>query len=151
MFEVGFTEMLLIAVLALVVLGPERLPRVAAQLGRWVGRARAMARQFREQLEEEASLETTRRPSASRASQTPPPDPAATASSPPEESAPEANGTPAPNSPPPEGVASTPAHPIDSNDTRHADLSEEPAVAAPVAEDPPTTHAAAGPIHERGT
>src|SRR6186713_585045 len=66
MFEVGFSEMLLIAVLALVVLGPERLPRVAAQMGRWVGRARAMARQFREQLEEEATLEaTTRRPAAS--------------------------------------------------------------------------------------
>ena len=45
MFEVGFTEILVISVLALVVLGPEKLPRVAAQIGRWVGRARAMARQ----------------------------------------------------------------------------------------------------------
>ena len=71
MFEVGFSEMLLIAVLALVVLGPERLPRVAAQMGRWVGRARAMARQFREQLEEEASLEaTTRRPNTTGTSST---------------------------------------------------------------------------------
>jgi sec-independent protein translocase protein TatB len=57
MFEVGFTELLLISVLALLVLGPEKLPRVASQLGRWVGRARAMARQFREQLEVEANLE----------------------------------------------------------------------------------------------
>ena len=53
MFEVGFTEILLILGLALIVLGPERLPRLAAQLGRWVGRARSMARQFREQLDRE--------------------------------------------------------------------------------------------------
>ena len=55
MFEVGFSELLLIFALALVVLGPEKLPKLAQQVGRWVGRARAMARQFRDQLEEEAS------------------------------------------------------------------------------------------------
>jgi len=54
MFEVGFTELLLIFALALIVLGPEKLPKLAQQVGRWVGRARAMARQFREQLDEEA-------------------------------------------------------------------------------------------------
>jgi Tat protein translocase TatB subunit len=59
MFEVGFSELLLIFAIALVVLGPQKLPKLAQQVGRWVGRARAMARQFREQLEEEASnLET---------------------------------------------------------------------------------------------
>ena len=59
MFEVGFTELLLIFALSLVVLGPEKLPKLAQQVGRWVGRARAMARQFRDQLEEEAhNLET---------------------------------------------------------------------------------------------
>ena len=59
MFEVGFSELLLIFALALIVLGPERLPKLAQQVGRWVGRARAMARQFRDQLEEEAhNLET---------------------------------------------------------------------------------------------
>lgn len=59
MFEVGFSELLLIFAIALVVLGPQKLPKIAQQVGRWVGRARAMARQFREQLEEEASnLET---------------------------------------------------------------------------------------------
>ena len=55
MFEVGFSELLLIFALALIVLGPEKLPKLAQQVGRWVGRARAMARQFREQLEEEAT------------------------------------------------------------------------------------------------
>ena len=54
MFEVGFSELLLIFAIALVVLGPQKLPKLAQQVGRWVGRARAMARQFREQLEEEA-------------------------------------------------------------------------------------------------
>ena len=54
MFDIGFSEILLILGLALVVLGPEKLPQVARTMGRWAGRARAMARQFREQLENEA-------------------------------------------------------------------------------------------------
>ena len=53
MFEVGFTEIILILGIALVVLGPEKLPKVAADIGRWVGRARAMARQLKSQLDEE--------------------------------------------------------------------------------------------------
>ena len=59
MFEVGFSELLLIFAIALIVLGPQKLPKLAQQVGRWVGRARAMARQFRDQLEDEAhNLET---------------------------------------------------------------------------------------------
>jgi len=54
MFDIGFSEILLILGLALVVLGPEKLPQVARTMGRWAGRARAMARQFRDQLENEA-------------------------------------------------------------------------------------------------
>jgi sec-independent protein translocase protein TatB len=61
MFDIGFSEVLVIFVLALVVLGPEKLPKVAAQVGRWIGRARGMARQFREQLEEEVNLEEARK------------------------------------------------------------------------------------------
>ena len=67
MFEVGFTELLLIFALALVVLGPEKLPKLAQQIGRWVGRARAMARQFREQLEEEVDLAETNKARAKEA------------------------------------------------------------------------------------
>ena len=52
MFEVGFTEIILIFGIALLVLGPARLPKLAADLGRWAGRARAMARQLRTQLEQ---------------------------------------------------------------------------------------------------
>jgi Tat protein translocase TatB subunit len=54
MFEGRFPELLIIFVVALVVLGPHKLPQVAAMVGRWLGNARAMARQFRDQLEEEA-------------------------------------------------------------------------------------------------
>jgi len=61
MFDIGFSEVVVIFVLALVVLGPEKLPKVAAQVGRWIGRARGMARQFREQLEEEVNLEEARK------------------------------------------------------------------------------------------
>jgi sec-independent protein translocase protein TatB len=41
MFEVGFSELLVIAVVALLVLGPERLPKAARFAGLWVRRARA--------------------------------------------------------------------------------------------------------------
>lgn len=60
MFEVGFTEIVLILGLALLVLGPEKLPKLAAQLGRWTGRARAMARQLRAQLDEEIAFQERR-------------------------------------------------------------------------------------------
>src|ERR1700759_1203445 len=75
MFDIGFSEILLISVLALVVLGPEKLPKVVSQVGRLVGRARGMARQFREQLEEEVNLEEARRtqPPAYRPPSPPPP------------------------------------------------------------------------------
>jgi sec-independent protein translocase protein TatB len=57
MFEVGFTEIVLIMGLALLVLGPEKLPGLARTVGRWTGRARSMARQLRMQLEQEVTLE----------------------------------------------------------------------------------------------
>jgi len=57
MLDFGFSEILLTSAIALVVLGPERLPKVARQVGNWMGRARAMARQLSEQLEREVSAE----------------------------------------------------------------------------------------------
>ena len=53
MFGIDFSEILLIFGIALVVLGPEKLPKLANTIGRWIGRARGMARQFRDQLEQE--------------------------------------------------------------------------------------------------
>jgi sec-independent protein translocase protein TatB len=82
MFDVGFSEILLIMVISLVVLGPEKLPKLAADIGRWIGRARAMARQLTTQLEQEVRLEEMLReqkrapPPAVAAEPPPPPTPA---------------------------------------------------------------------------
>ena len=73
MFEVGFTEIILILGLALLVLGPEKLPGLAEKVGRWTGRARAMARQLRTQLEHEVTMEELSRSSSSQAPPPPPP------------------------------------------------------------------------------
>jgi sec-independent protein translocase protein TatB len=54
MFGVDFSEIIVIFVIALIVLGPQKLPKLAQTVGRWLGRARAMARQFKDQLEQEA-------------------------------------------------------------------------------------------------
>ncbi len=53
MFDVGFWELILIFGVGLMILGPERMPRVASQIGRWVGRARRTASSLRRQLEQE--------------------------------------------------------------------------------------------------
>jgi sec-independent protein translocase protein TatB len=47
MFDVGYSELLLIAIVALVVIGPKDLPRVMRTVGHWVGKARGMARHFK--------------------------------------------------------------------------------------------------------
>jgi sec-independent protein translocase protein TatB len=60
MFDIGYTELLVIAIVALVVIGPKDLPRVMRTVGQWVGRARGMARHFRSGLDtmmREAELE----------------------------------------------------------------------------------------------
>jgi Tat protein translocase TatB subunit len=82
MFEVGFTEIVLILGLALLVLGPEKLPGLAEKVGRWTGRARAMARQLRTQLEQEVTLDemTKSRPMQSPPPASPPPSTDSTAS-----------------------------------------------------------------------
>lgn len=60
MFEVGFWELVLLFVLGLVVLGPEKLPRVANQLGRYAGQARRMASQLTSQIRTELEAEEQR-------------------------------------------------------------------------------------------
>jgi len=57
MFDFSFGKLIIIFALCLIVLGPEKLPKLAAQLGRFAGQARAMARHFRSQLEQEIAAE----------------------------------------------------------------------------------------------
>ena len=53
----SFQEVFLLFLIGLIVLGPERLPRVANQLGTLVGKARRMTRVMKRQLEEELDVE----------------------------------------------------------------------------------------------
>ena len=53
MFDVGFSELLLCFVVALVVLGPQKLPAVARTFGRWTARARSYVRNLSAELERE--------------------------------------------------------------------------------------------------
>ncbi|MEL6563988.1 MAG: Sec-independent protein translocase protein TatB [Pseudomonadota bacterium] len=46
MFDLGWTEMLVVGIVALIVIGPKDLPVVFRNVGRWVGKARGMAREF---------------------------------------------------------------------------------------------------------
>ena len=57
MFDVGFWELLIIALLALMVLGPEKLPGIVKTAGNWAGRAKFMARSLRMQVEQEMARE----------------------------------------------------------------------------------------------
>ncbi len=57
MSGIGFWELIILALLGLIVLGPERLPRVASQIGGWLGQARRMTRVMRRQLEDELNFE----------------------------------------------------------------------------------------------
>ncbi len=52
MIDLSFSEMLLLAVVAIVVIGPKDLPRVMAKMGRWVGQGKAMVRQLRHGFDE---------------------------------------------------------------------------------------------------
>ena len=54
MLDVSIAEIMLILLVALLILGPERLPRVARTLGHWVGRARAAFNHIRDELDREA-------------------------------------------------------------------------------------------------
>ena len=53
MFDVGFWELILLFGIGLAVLGPERMPKLASQIGRWVGQARGMASQLTSQIRDE--------------------------------------------------------------------------------------------------
>lgn len=61
MFELGFGKLLLIAIVALIVLGPERLPKAARMAGLWMRRVRAYWFNMRAELERELAAEEMRK------------------------------------------------------------------------------------------
>ncbi|MDP5216606.1 Sec-independent protein translocase protein TatB [Ruegeria sp. 2205SS24-7] len=54
MFDLGWTELLVIGIVALIVVGPKDLPVLFRNVGRWVGKARGMAREFSQAMNEAA-------------------------------------------------------------------------------------------------
>lgn len=60
MFDIGALELVVIAVVALIVVGPERLPRLARTAGRWVGRARRTLLSVKEEIDREIKAEELR-------------------------------------------------------------------------------------------
>ncbi len=54
MFDIGWTELMLIGIVALIVIGPKDLPNMFRTLGQFVGKARRMAREFQRSMEDAA-------------------------------------------------------------------------------------------------
>ena len=52
MFEIGWSELLLIGIVALIAIGPKELPRVLRTLGQWMSKLRRMASEFQSQFQE---------------------------------------------------------------------------------------------------
>jgi sec-independent protein translocase protein TatB len=60
MFDIGFLELVICGVIALLVLGPERLPGAARTAGHWVGKARRMIRHYTSELDSQLKAEELR-------------------------------------------------------------------------------------------
>ena len=57
MFDIGFSELIVIALVALIVIGPERLPRVARTLGALLGRAQRYVNDVKADIQREVDLD----------------------------------------------------------------------------------------------
>ncbi|WP_136680777.1 Sec-independent protein translocase protein TatB [Neptunomonas sp. XY-337] len=64
MFDIGFAELLMIGVVALVVLGPEKLPTAVRTVGLWVGRAKRTISSVQSEISEELRMDELRRTAA---------------------------------------------------------------------------------------
>lgn len=63
MFDIGWSEIAIIALIALIVIGPKDLPKVLKTIGYWVGKARSLTREFQKGVEDlikEAELDEVR-------------------------------------------------------------------------------------------
>lgn len=61
MFDIGFQEMMLISIVALVVIGPERLPETIRSIMLWLGRIRRSFTDIKSELEQEIGIDEIRR------------------------------------------------------------------------------------------
>jgi sec-independent protein translocase protein TatB len=61
MFDIGFSELLVIGVIALVVMGPERLPETVRTISLWIGRMKQKLSSARQELENEVGMDEIRR------------------------------------------------------------------------------------------
>ena len=61
MFDFGFSEMMIVGVVALIVLGPERLPLVARKTGEWIGKAQRFVAQVKSDIDRETELSELKR------------------------------------------------------------------------------------------
>ncbi|MCW8883930.1 MAG: Sec-independent protein translocase protein TatB [Motiliproteus sp.] len=61
MFDIGFTELLIVAVVALIVVGPERLPTAVRTVGLWVGRIRRTIGSVQKEISEELRIDEMRK------------------------------------------------------------------------------------------
>jgi sec-independent protein translocase protein TatB len=57
MFDIGFWELAIIGLVALVVVGPERLPKLAYTAGKWMGKGRKMLSQLKSEIDKEMKAE----------------------------------------------------------------------------------------------
>ncbi|MBA4151284.1 MAG: twin-arginine translocase subunit TatB [Acinetobacter sp.] len=60
MFDIGLTELIVLAIIALVVLGPEKLPHAARMAGAWMGRIRRMIINVQADIESEVAAQEMR-------------------------------------------------------------------------------------------
>lgn len=60
MFEVGFSEIIMVALVALLVIGPEKLPKVARMAGFWLGKTRRVIATVKQEINEELQAEELR-------------------------------------------------------------------------------------------
>ena len=61
MFDIGFSELLIVSVLTLIVMGPERLPETVRTLSLWLGRLRQFLSSARSEIEDEVGIDEIRR------------------------------------------------------------------------------------------
>ncbi len=70
MFDIGMLEMLIVATVALLILGPERMPRVLYKTGKWLGHAKRVIGKWSSELDRQLENDALARESGSNSSQT---------------------------------------------------------------------------------